>query len=80
VLINRAHKAWLDDFGRRPARDALVAESGYSYQRFPGLEALGYRQVAVVEPRVPRLLDCPWVRDLCGAPSSAILVYRRTDP
>jgi hypothetical protein len=79
VLMNRALQTWLHEFRRRPARDALVAESGYSYQRFPELEALGYRQVAVVEPHVPRFLDFPGLRSFCAGPMSGILVYRRTD-
>jgi hypothetical protein len=79
VLINQALEVWLNDFKRRPARDALVAESGYSYQTFPGFEALGYRRTAVVEPQIPRLLDFPWVREFCAAPGGRILVYRRAD-
>jgi hypothetical protein len=79
VLINQALQGWLDDFKRRPARDAMMAASGYSYQAFPGLKALGYRQAAVVEPEIPRLLDFPWVRGLCFGPGGRILVYRKAD-
>ncbi|HXJ84535.1 MAG TPA: hypothetical protein VMS64_38330 [Candidatus Methylomirabilis sp.] len=77
ILISRPSLAWLEDFKLRPARDAMMGATGYRYKDFPGFGALGYRIVAVVEPRVPRLLDFPWVRDLCTRPGSSLLVFRR---
>ncbi len=80
ILIGETHAAWLDQFKQRPARDAMLAATGFNYRDFPGFPALGYRMVHVVNPPIPRWLDLPVVRDLYAPEGSRILVYRRNVP
>ena len=79
ILISQQRLTWLEEFKRRPARDAMMGASGYHYREFPGFEALGYRMAAVLTPQVPCLLDLSWVRGLCGRPGSSVLVFRRVE-
>ena len=80
ILISKEQADWLDQFKQRPARDAMMAASGFNYRDFPGFEALGYQMVQIVSPRLPRWLDRPVVRDLFAAGSARLLVYRRIAP
>jgi hypothetical protein len=77
ILIPERQAVWLEQFKQRPARDAMLAESGFNYRDFPGFQALGYRMVHTWEPQFPRLLDHPWIRSLYAERSSRIFVYRK---
>jgi hypothetical protein len=80
ILIGENQAVWLDQFKQRPARDAMMAASGFNYRDFPGFKALGYRMIHTVTPQIPRWLDLPGIRDLYAVRGSRILVYRRNVP
>jgi len=77
ILIGQEEITWIQQFKIKPARDEMLASTGYHYRDFRGLEALGYHLTDVMEPRVPRFLDFPWVRSLCVRPESSVLVFRQ---
>ncbi len=79
ILISRQDLTWIEEFKIKPVRDMVFGATGYQYKDFPGFAALGYRLVAVSEPRAPRLLDFPWVRGLCARPESSVLIFRRSE-
>ena len=62
---------------RRPARNAMMLGTGYSYDRFVNYESLGYRLVDVVKPRLPWLLDIPWMPWYRVPKELGVLVYCR---
>jgi hypothetical protein len=73
---------WLEEFKRNPARTRMMADTGYSYDQFPGYEAIGYHLVEKFTPRLLWPLDIPWIPQWIRAwyPSpdrGQLLIYRR---
>jgi hypothetical protein len=77
ILITTEQVRWMNDFKLRPARNAMMEATGYSYDRFEGIEPLGYRLVEAVRPRAPWPLDVPWIPPDRIPNTAEVLVYRR---
>jgi hypothetical protein len=77
ILMSGAQMSWMMDLKKRPARNRMLAESGYSYDQFPDFESLGYRLVEKVRPARSWLTAVPWV-PLARVPGyGELLVYRK---
>lgn len=81
VLMTREQENWLNDFRLRPRRNAMMAATGFSYDRFGGMDALGYRAADVVRPALPGFLRPPWFpwSWYRVGPHRELVVYRRDD-
>lgn len=79
VLVSRDWEDWLRDFARRPARSRFYESTGYKYDKFYGIEALGYSLAETVHPDIPAFLEPPWLPwPVYRNPASRdLLVYRR---
>jgi hypothetical protein len=75
ILLSSEHIAWMADLKKRPARNKMLEGSGYSYNRLPGPESLGYRHVETVRSDPSWLLTVPWIPARCR--STEIHVYRK---
>jgi hypothetical protein len=61
ILLTSGHLTWMADLKNRPARTKMLEDTGYSYDRFPDLESLGYRHVEKVVSDRSWLLTVPWI-------------------
>jgi hypothetical protein len=76
ILMSEEHLSWLNDFKNRPARNELIKASGYSYNRFEGLEPLGYRLVETVQRPSNWCTMPPWIAETPML-EPRVRVYRR---
>ncbi len=74
VLTSRETLNWLLDFKKLPARTAMMGASGFSYDRFDGYEALGYRLAGTIKApgyKLGEWVDIAyWQRDLAERQAS----------
>jgi len=83
VLISRVWENWMLDFKRRPARNDLYNQTGYSYASFEGIRPLGYELVKTLHPPVPGFLQpalALWPPNITEDVTNDLLVYRRLSP
>jgi len=77
ILISGVQVSWIMDLKKRPARNRMLEESGYSYDQFPDLESLGYRLVEKVSPARRWLTAVPWIPLVRVPGYNEVLVYRK---
>jgi hypothetical protein len=77
ILVTAVQMSWIRDMKNRPARSRMLEASGYAYNQFPEIEALGYRLVETVRPRQAWQTDIPWIPRARNPLQTELLVYRR---
>jgi len=67
------------DFSKLPSRSEFYEKTGFSYDKFNGMESLGYTLAEVVHPQMPFWLEPPWLPwPPYQVPASRdVMVYRR---